>query len=183
MKKSLSKEIALTSLLSSQAIALSYLESLIPAVTGFPPGAKPGFSNIVVMFSAQTLGVPQTLFIIILKAAFAGVTRGVTAFFMSLAGGLLSGTAALILLRAEKIRLGYVGIGMICAVCHNLGQLCVASVISATAAVFTGYGPFLLMASLVTGFITGTVLKYILPALNKQKDFIFRTNKRTGDKK
>lgn len=182
MKRSLSKQIALTSLLASQAIALSYLESLIPAAAGFPPGAKPGFSNIIVMFSAQTLSIPQTLFIVILKAMFAGVTRGVTAFFMSISGGLLSCAAAMILLRNEKIKLGYIGIGMICAVCHNAGQLCTAAVISGTPAVFAGYGPFLLIASLFTGFLTGTILKYILPALNKQSDFIFRANKKTGEK-
>ncbi len=183
MKNSLTKQIALTALLTSQALALSYLESLIPAVSGFPPGAKPGFSNIVVMFSAQALSVPQTFFIIIIKSLFAGVTRGFTAFFMSLAGGVLSGTAALILLRKEKIKLGYIGIGMVCAVLHNIGQLCVASLMLGTASVFTGYGPFLMIASLLTGFITGTILKYILPALNKQKDYIFRTNKKTGDQK
>ena len=183
MKNSKTKQIALTALLTSQALALSYLESLIPAVSGFPPGAKPGFSNIAVMFSAQALSIPQTLFIIILKALFAGVTRGFTAFWMSLAGGILSGTAAIILFKTDRLKLGYIGIGMVCAVLHNLGQLCIASVILGTDSVFTGYGPFLMIASLITGFITGTILKYILPALNKQKDYIFRTNKKTGDQK
>lgn len=178
--KNITKKIALTGILSAQALALSFLESLIPAVAGFPPGAKPGFSNVVVMFSAATLGIPQTVAIALIKALFAGLTRGFTAFFMSLSGGLLSTAAALILLRAPKIRFGYIGIGILCAVCHNIGQLCAASIISGTPRLFISYGPFLLLAALLTGFLTGTVLKYVMPALEKQTRFILKSKTDKG---
>ena len=173
--KNVTKKIALTGVLSAQALALSFLESLIPAVSGFPPGAKPGFSNIVVMFAAGTLGIPETIAIAFIKALFAGLTRGFTAFLMSLSGGLLSTAAALLLMRAEKVKLGYIGIGIICAVCHNIGQLCVASVISGTPRLFISYGPFLLLAAMLTGFLTGTVLKYVMPALEKQTKLILKS--------
>lgn len=174
-RKLLIQNIALVGVLSAQAIALSYLESLIPAIPGFPPGAKPGLSNIVTMFSAGTLGVWQTLYITVAKAAFAGITRGFTAFIMSLAGGLLSTAVALILLKNKNNKFGYVGIGIICAVSHNAGQLCVASIISGTAALFASYGPFLLLAAAATGFLTGTILKHIMPVLEKQMKFIIKT--------
>ena len=177
MKTNIARQTALTGVLSAQALALSFVESLIPAIAGFPPGAKPGLSNVVVMFAAGTLGVPQTIAIALIKAVFAGLTRGFTAFFMSLAGGVLSTAAALILLRSKKIKLGYIGIGIICAVCHNIGQLCVASVISGTPRLFMSYGPFLLLAAMLTGFLTGTVLKYIMPALEKQTKFILNSQK------
>ena len=83
--KRVSQSVALTGVLAAQAIALSYLESLIPLPAGFPPGAKPGFSNIVVMFSAGALSIPQTVAIAVFKAVFAGITscisvaEGVTA--------------------------------------------------------------------------------------------------------
>lgn len=178
--KNITKRIALTGILSSQAMALSFLESLIPAVAGFPPGAKPGLANVVVMFSAATLGIPQTIAIVFLKAVFAGVTRGFAAFLMSISGGLLSAAAALIFLRAKKIKFGYIGIGIICAVCHNIGQLCVASVISGTPKLFISYGPFLMLIALLTGFLTGTVLKYVLPALQKQTKFILNAKADKG---
>ncbi|MCQ2472289.1 MAG: Gx transporter family protein [Clostridia bacterium] len=174
--KNITKQVALTGVLSAQALALSFLESLIPVAAGFPPGAKPGFSNVVVMFAAGTVGIPQTFAIMLIKAIFAGLTRGFTAFFMSLAGGLLSTTMALILMRSQKIKLGYIGVGIACAVCHNIGQLSVASVISGTPKLFVSYGPFLLLASILTGFLTGTVLKYTMPALEKQCRFILKTN-------
>lgn len=173
--KNIAKNTALTGVLAAQALALSFAESMIPAISGFPPGAKPGFSNVVVMFAAGTLGIPQTFAITVIKALFAGLTRGATAFFMSLAGGLLSTAAAVLLLRAKRIRLGYIGIGIICAVCHNVGQLCAASVISGTPRLFVSYGPFLLLAALLTGFLTGTVLKYLMPALEKQAGFILKS--------
>ena len=110
--KNISKKVALAGMLCALAAAISFLESLIPSVSGFPPGAKPGFSNLVIMFSAASLGIGQTFIITIFKAVFAGVTRGVTAFFMSLAGGLLSTGAALLLLRRNKLKLGFIGIGI-----------------------------------------------------------------------
>ncbi len=178
--KNITKSIALTGVLSAQALALSFLESLIPAIAGFPPGAKPGFSNIVVMFSAATLGIVQTFVITLIKALFAGITRGLTAFLMSLSGGILSTAAALLLMRAKNSKFGYIGIGIICAVCHNAGQLCAASVISGTSGLFISYGPFLLLAAMLTGFLTGTVLKYVMPVLEKQTKSIMKTKTDKG---
>ena len=84
------RKTALLGILCAQAIALSFLESLIPALPFLPPGAKPGFSNIVTMFAVLTFGLPQAMCITVFKALFALATRGATAFFMSLAGGVLS---------------------------------------------------------------------------------------------
>ena len=174
------RKTALLGILCAQAIALSFLENLIPSLPFLPPGAKPGFSNIVIMFSAGSLGIPQSVAIAVFKAVFAGITRGMTAFFMSLCGGLAATAAALILLRSQNIKLGYTGISMICAVCHNTAQLCVACVIASTPRLFLSYGPFLLLAAAATGFLSGTVLKLVMPALEKQMNYFKRvkTNKR-----
>jgi heptaprenyl diphosphate synthase len=166
-KKNITRRVALIGVMGALALALSYLESLIPAYPGFPPGAKPGLSNIVTMFMAGSVGIGDAFFITVLKAGFAGITRGVTAMFMSLSGGLLSTTAACILLRCKKISLGYIGVGIICAVCHNIGQLITACIISGTFSLVVGYGPLLLLFAVITGFITGTVLKLVMPALQK----------------
>lgn len=166
-KRNITKKVALIGIMAALAIALSYLESLIPAYPGFPPGAKPGLSNIVTMFLAGSVGIGDAFLITAVKALFAGITRGATALFMSLSGGILSTAAACILLRSKKINLGHIGIGIICAVCHNIGQLITASVISGTASLIIGYGPLLLVFAVVTGFVTGTILKLVLPALKK----------------
>lgn len=161
------KKVAFLGIMGALALSLSFLESLIPPLPGLPPGAKPGFSNVVTMFLASSCGIADAFFITILKAMFAGITRGTTAMLMSIAGGLLSTLAACILLRSKKIRFGYIGIGVICAVCHNIGQLTVACIISGTWALVTGYGPLLMLFAVATGFVTGTTLKLVLPALEK----------------
>ena len=86
---------------------------------------------------------------------------------MSASGGILSTAAACILMRSRKNPFGYIGTGIICAVCHNSGQLLTASVISGTWSLVTGYGPLLLIFAVITGFITGTILKFVIPALEK----------------
>lgn len=75
------RKTALLGILCAQAIALSFLENLIPSLPFLPPGAKPGFSNIVTMFTVLTLGLPQAMCITVFKALFALMTRGATAFF------------------------------------------------------------------------------------------------------
>ena len=166
-KRGLTKRVALVGIMGALALSLSYLETLIPAFPGFPPGAKPGFSNIVTMFLAGSVGIGDAFFITVIKALFAGITRGFTAMLMSGAGGLLSTAAACLLLRKSKNRFGYIGIGIICAVCHNIGQLLTACLISGTPSLLWGYGPLLLLFAVITGFITGTVLKVIMPYLDK----------------
>lgn len=165
--KNLTRKIALTGIMCALALALSYLETLIPAYPGFPPGAKPGLSNIVTMFMAGSSGTPYAFFITIIKGLFAGVTRGFTAMLMSLSGGILSTAAACLLFRFAKNKLGYIGISIVCAVCHNIGQLTAACIISGTASLVVGYGPLLLIFAVVTGLLTGAILKAVMPTLAK----------------
>lgn len=161
------RKTALLGILCAQAIALSFLENLIPALPFLPPGAKPGFSNIVTMFTVMTIGLPQAMCITVFKAFFALITRGVTAFLMSLAGGVLSTIAMWATVKIKSNPFGLLGASVIAAVCHNIGQLACAVLLTGTGAVL-GYAPALLIFSLITGAVTGTVLRIVMPALEKQ---------------
>lgn len=163
----LARKVALLGILGAQALVLSYLENLIPAIPGLPPGAKPGFSNIVTMFTVSSMGLGSALYITVIKAGFAGLTRGATAFFMSLAGGTLSTVTAYFLFRIKSKPFSQVGVGVACAVMHNIGQLAVATVITGTVYILH-YLPFLLLFALVTGTVTGYILKVLMPVLEKQ---------------
>ena len=156
------KTLRLTTLavLGALAIVLSALENLIPPLPMMPPGAKLGLSNIVTMFAAGTFGLIPSLAIALLKALFAGATRGVTALLMSLAGGLLS-TLVMGLLKRHAVSL--LAVGILGAVAHNLAQLCVA--VALTNSAVLSYLPFLLLYALVTGSVTGSALRILLPAL------------------
>ncbi len=163
--------VALIGILGAQALALSFLENLIPAIPGLPPGAKPGFSNIVTMFTASTIGAPGALFITLIKSIFAGITRGATAFIMSLCGGLLSTLVMIMLLKLKDSPFGIMGVSIMSAVAHNVGQLIVACIVSGTPALVVGYGPLLLLFSLITGSVTGAILRVAMPALEKQSKY------------
>lgn len=172
MKKFVIKT-ALGAILCAQALALGFVEGLLPAVSFLPPGAKPGFSNIITMFAAGSIGLPTALTITLIKGLFAFVTRGFTAAMMSLSGGVLSTLAMYLLLKFAGKRLGLIGISVICALCHNAGQILTAVFITGTASV-AYYAPFLALFGVVTGAVTGVILKAVIPAMEKQKKYFFK---------
>lgn len=165
-------KIALFGVLSAVALTLSYLEGLIPTVAFMPPRAKMGFSNIATMFAASSMGLVSALAITFIKALFAGITRGVTAFFMSLCGGILSTVTMYLLFKLSK-KTGYMAIGIICALVHNFGQLIVAIITAGNLSVL-GYAPVLLISGTVTGAVTGTVLRAVMPSLERVTETITR---------
>lgn len=170
MKKSIAYKTALTGILCAQALVLSWLESLLPSMPFMPPGAKPGFSNIVNMFTVGFVGMPQAMAVCAAKAGFAFVTRGFTAGLMSLCGGAASTLAMYALMHLRQKRFGLCGISVVCAMCHNAAQLCVAAVLSGTYGIFY-YAPVLLAFSVVSGAVTGIILKAVIPALEKQSKY------------
>ena len=115
------------------------------------------------MFAAGTFGLIPALAIALLKALFAGATRGVTALLMSLAGGLLSTLVMGLLFRLKRHAVSLLAVGILGAVAHNLAQLCVA--VALTNSAVLSYLPFLLLYALVTGSVTGSALRILLPAL------------------
>ena len=164
MKNNKSSQAALMGMMCALSIAISFAESLIPQFIPIA-GAKPGFSNIVTMFCLSSLGFPYALAVTLFKAVFALLTRGVTAFFMSLCGGVLSLTVMAVLFKVSEKYLGYMGIGVLSAVSHNIGQLCVACVILGKT--ILSISPILLFGGIICGLITGTVFHYTVPVLNK----------------
>lgn len=134
---------ALYGLLGALALVLSAAENMIPPVPVLPPGAKLGLSNLVTMFAVNALGLAPALFITLLKSLFAGLTRGVLASVMSLAGGLASTLAMWLVCRPRRQLAGAVGFGVVGAVAHNFGQFWVAFFLTTPAVVY--YIPWLLL--------------------------------------
>jgi heptaprenyl diphosphate synthase len=159
------KRITFTALMTAIAVVLSFVESLLPTAYFMPPGSKLGLSNIPVMYSASKLSVGETLLIVFAKSVFVFITRGFTAFCMSLAGGMLSALCMIFIFRKTK-GFGYMGIGVLSALFHNAGQLIVSFFLVQTTAI-VGYAPVLLVASVFTGILTGTVLKISMPYFSK----------------
>ncbi len=153
--------LAATGLLAALAIALSFLEGLLPVLP--IPGAKLGLSNLATMTALSLFGFPAALGVTAVKALFA-LLRGGAAFWMSLAGGLLSTLVMAACFRFFSRRVGLIGTGILGAVAHNGGQLLVATLLFDTALLY--YAPFLLLAAVVAGTLTGLVLQLIFPKLH-----------------
>lgn len=154
-----SRNIALCGILLALSAGISAAESMIP----LPLGVKPGFSNLPVMYSMSRQGGKYGFAICLLKSVFVLLTRGVTAFFMSLTGGVLSYIVMLILYKKTNVSLMLMSITG--ALIHNFGQLCAASVIMHTA-VF-GYSPVMIISGCIAGMVTGAVLKLLLDAMDR----------------
>lgn len=168
MRKERIKRITFTALMTAISVVLSFVESLLPTAYFMPPGSKLGLSNIPVMFSASKLSIGETLLIVVAKSVFVFITRGFTAFCMSLTGGILSALCMVLLLK-KKTGFGYAGIGVLSAICHNIGQLSVSFFLVQSSAII-GYAPVMLIASVATGLLTGTLLRLIMPYFTKLTD-------------
>lgn len=169
-KKNYPLLISLYGILSALAICLSYLENLVPQFPFFPPGAKLGMSNVVILLAILFLGVKGSLFIFIAKSVFALLTGGTFAFLIGFAGGAGAFVISAIILNIgvlyKKGHISLAGVSMLSAAAFNILQLAAAVYVTGTD-FFAAYLPFMLFASVVSGLITGIVLNLSAPAIEK----------------
>lgn len=156
------KTAAITGILAALALAFSFLEGLLPPLPMMPPGFRLGLSNIVSMFAAGHLGLGCALFLAFIKGGFAFFSRGFAAGALSLCGGVCSALCVWLLWKTDA---SFMLIGVCSAVVHNAAQLCCAYFITATSVIF--YIPVVLALSILTGALTGTVLKITMPLLSR----------------
>ena len=126
MRSEKAKNVARLGMLFALAIALSFCESCLTPLLGLMPAMKLGLSNIVVMYALLYLSKRQALALVLLKALFALLTRGVSAGFLSLCGGLVSWSVLCLLLVLPLPVTGYI-FSVSGALAHNVGQLCGAA--------------------------------------------------------
>ncbi|MBQ8860490.1 MAG: Gx transporter family protein [Ruminococcus sp.] len=159
MKKINTLKITQTALISAVALVLSYIEMILPDMPFVLPGMKLGLSNIATMFALSAMSFPSALVVCLTKSLFALLMRGFTAFLMSLSGGILSLFVMYFLLRFKRV--GFIGVGVGGAFCHNLGQILVAFIL--TDSTVFAYFSVLGLASIITGTVTALAVFIILP--------------------
>ena len=136
----------------------------MPELPFLPPGAKPGLANIIVMLTACTGSIVSVLYTVVLKSLFVFITRGASAFVMSLAGGILS--AVMMLMLKIKIKdVSIAGISVTAAVAHNMGQLAAAMILTGSP-MPSVYAAALILFGIVSGLLTGIMTEIILPKLD-----------------
>ena len=149
-------------LLTAVAVVLGYIEHLIP-MPGSIPGIKLGLANTVLLYAIYLLDAKSAFLLMVLKVGLSGLMYGgVSAMMFSFGGGLCSLVMMLLIKKLGGVSI--IGVSVVGAVFHNVGQTAVAAFMVNTAALM-GYVPFLLVAAVVTGVLTGIAAKYAIQGL------------------
>lgn len=157
------------SLLVAQALVLSWIERFIPlpVFALSVPGFKLGLANIFTLVALFTVTPGETLTLTFLRVVMAALLfSNMSAFMYSLAGGLLSFGAMLGLKSIFRDTFSKVGISVMGAFSHNLGQLLVASAVLNNMRILTIL-PMLTLLAIPTGFFVGMSANFILDHLSK----------------
>ena len=160
----MSKRITTSALLLGVALVLGYIEAIffqLPAL----PGVKLGLANIAVLLALYRLGTREALVLSLLKTIL-------TALLFGNAVGMLYGLLGSILswfgMSAGRKVFGIAGVSVIGGVLHNLGQLTVACILTASTAPLY-YLPLLLVGGTGFGLLTALCAAGVLRILSKKK--------------
>jgi heptaprenyl diphosphate synthase len=159
------RDITQIGILFSLVVALAAAEHMIPVFPFLPPGVKPGFSHIIIMYCVFYLGRKRALLLALLKSAFVLIIRGPIAAALSISGGLLS-LVLLFMFISVFPGISCVAAAVSGAVVHNIGQITVYSLLVRVNMVFF-YLPALIISGIAAGILTGTLLHKTVPLLHR----------------
>ena len=149
-------------LLSAVGAIVFIFESMIPQPV---PWAKLGISNIAVILALYYYRFPEALSVSWLRVIIGGFfTGGILspAFVFGITGGLFSAVSMAFALKLTGKKLSPVGISIIGASFHSLGQLTAAYLFFIHQSTIWNLFPYMIMASALTGSIVGFISINIL---------------------
>lgn len=153
------KRLCIISMLLAMAIVLNILESFIPV---FIPGVKLGLANIIILIMLYEFKPYEALAVDVLRILLVGLLRGnflSPTFIMSLSGGMLS---FLVMYLFSRIKVfSPIGVSVLGAISHAIGQVIVAIFILGSQAVMY-YLPFIGLLSIATGVFSGIITQIYL---------------------
>lgn len=153
------KKLALTSVMISLAIVLSYVEKLIPAFVAVP-GVKIGLANIAVVFTLYKMGTKDAFVVSLLRVVIANLLFGsILSLLYSLAGALVSLIVMAVLKKTSLF--STVGVSIAGGVIHNMAQLVVACFFVGSD-ILKYYSPVLLLTGIVSGAVIGLIAAVLI---------------------
>ncbi|KXS36684.1 MULTISPECIES: Gx transporter family protein [unclassified Candidatus Frackibacter] len=156
------KRLLYISLFASLAVVVHMIEALIPTSI-IVPGAKLGLSNIMILLSLVLFGYSAGFQVLLLRTIISSFLIGTfmtTSFYLSLAGGLLSFTLMALAYKYLNDKFSLIGVSLLGAVAHNVGQILVAYLIIDNWGIIY-YLPYLLLFALPTGIFIGLAVIYL----------------------
>ena len=137
-------------ILLALALLLSYIEVLLPLSIGIP-GVKLGLANLASLICLYLFGLRRAALISLLRIILTGFLFGNMAAILY----------SLSVLANRSQLFGEIGVSVIGAIFHNLGQLAVAALVVQNRGLFW-YFPMLLLAGVITGAVIGLLTAEIL---------------------
>lgn len=158
------KKLTLCAIFTALALGLSFVERFIPLPI-FLPGIKLGLANVVTLVALCILDRRSAFAILTARCLLGSLFGGLTGLAFSLSGGLVSLGVMTLALGSKKLSL--YGVSVLGAAAHNIAQILVAMGLMASPLV-GAYLPWLLVASVVTGVLTGGVCAGVLRVLPRE---------------
>ncbi len=167
VKENRVKRVCLDACLVAFAMMLSYLESVLPLQALISlPGFRLGLANVAITLTFCLLSPIDAACVSAIRILLMGLLFGsATSLYFSFLGGLCSYLMLLLLSRIGK-KMSFVGVSVLCAAAHNVGQICAAMTLFGTKLVFS-YLPLLLIASVLYGGVVGILLNLLLPRMQR----------------
>ena len=147
--KNRTQKLAFSGLAVAMALALSYVEMLLPPIWAAVPGIKMGLPNIIIIFLLYRYNVKYAAAVSLVRIGLAVLLFGnIMTLWYSLAGAVLS-LGIMVLLQKTKA-FSMVAVSIAGGVFHNLGQIIVAILVMQT----TEIGYYMIILA-VTGTVAG----------------------------
>ena len=167
MRNGSASRVALSGLLTSLMLVFGLIERQFPLPIPVP-GIKLGLANSVLLYSLYMLGIRQSIVLMLLKALLSWlIYMNMSAMLYSLAGGVLSLLAMILIMRVKGVSV--IGVSAIGAVFFNVGQILMAVVILNTPQLIVTSLPVLMMSGVLTGIQTGIIARMVMKHLKTLK--------------
>lgn len=162
-----SRELIFLALLTSGALILSLIESMIP-LPFIVPGAKLGLPNMVTLSVIVVFGFKKGLTVAILRSILVLLVAGnPIGFLYSISGAIFSTIVMYLVYRYFSNIFSLIGVSLFGAIAHNTAQVFTATMMLQNIKIFT-YLPLMYIVSLFTGCFVGYSTILIVKNLKKQ---------------
>jgi heptaprenyl diphosphate synthase len=158
---STTREDHLVAWLAALAIVIHVLESALPSPV---PGVKPGLANVITVLALMLYGWRVAAWVSVLRVIGGSLLTGTflsPTFLLSLSGALTSLTVLFAVHAIVGRRLSALGLCVLAAIAHMLGQFLVAYWLIIPHPALLRLLPVLLTVALLFGVVTGTMANRI----------------------
>jgi heptaprenyl diphosphate synthase len=163
------KKIATFSMLLALSVALSLIESMVPFIGGMIPGVKLGLANTVIIFAIYMFSFKDAITLSMLRVFLLGIIKGTIftpPFYFSLSGAVFS--IVFMILVKKYTKLSIVGVSIVGAVTHSIGQILMVSLLLNTFEIVFSL-PLILLFSVPTGIVVGLSAKEVMKIVESKK--------------